>query len=292
MESKKLSREIPTWFNLNNYEGVKDFGIFEWSVNLRVRERLLLGDFLSEELKDIFWEEIIKHGLISKKTCNEYFLEDEDFFEDYGGGGRLVYGLSMHRAHEIYECIKWDTELQCNLAIIEYQKIFHSARTDPLDDFESYLSEWHKTEFLRGKYDEQYDEYGDFSPHVCVDLEAPDDVLVDAFKTWLAVERKKSGQLKSNAKARKNDRWNFAKWCEYSVLPYLDLQIYQLESKKTIPVNVIGNAIFSLNVEFDTTEAVRKTTRPYVEAALSAINVMQKDSEYKRFKKKMEKIFP
>ena len=290
MESKKLSRELPTWFNLNNYEGAKDFGVLEWSLNLEVRR-----DLLSEKpwtRDDEWWAEITQNGLISRSICNEYFEGDDDISEDYGGGGRLVYGLSMHRAHEIYEWIKWDTELQFNLEVIKYQNILASARTVPLDDFESYLSKWHKMEFLRGKYDEKYGDYGGSSPHVCIDLEAPDDVIVDAFKTWLAAERKKNGERKLHIKARKFSRWNFPKWCEYSVLPYLDLQIYQKKTMKTLPVNVIGNAIFSLDVDFDTTEAVRKTTRPYVDAALGSIFDLEAHREYEVFKRKMEKTAP
>ena len=119
---------------------------------------------------------------------------------------------------------------------------------------------------------ESYDQfccgdYADFSPHICVDLGAPDETLVEAFKDWLKATRKNAGcegaNLPGKVSVKLIDRWDSS-----AILPYLDLLIYQRLEGVTLPAHVIGNAIFPVTADFDTTEAVRKTTRPNAEKAL------------------------
>ena len=59
------------------------------------------------------------------------------------------------------------------------------------------------------------------------------------------------------------------KWIDAEILPYIDLKIYEELKGIRLPLHVIGNAIFSNSAEIDTTEAVRKTTRPHAEKALA-----------------------
>lgn len=282
MKSKKISRDIPPWFDLKKYDIVRSFGAFEWACNLDIRNTILRSELNNEHavaLRDL----IKKYGAIPKNVCDEYVRGEMEIFQEQGWTGELVYDLPIHRAHQIYEWIKWDTLLQYNLAVIKYQHILNRERSWPLDEFEEKISDWHKSIFLRGSYDNFYDEYGDFSPHICVELEAPDDVLVDAFKAWLHSQRQKDELQKLSINAgRKRGKWNFDKWIDYSVLPYLDLKMHEVEISSKLTLHAIGDAIFGLEVEFDTTEAVRKTTSVYASEALAAKNSLGAHGYYEK----------
>lgn len=288
MKPNKISREIPDWFELSKYEMAKTFGPFEWACNLDIRAWILRDDS-DDEFRVQLRALIKEHGAIPREICDEYVQGEIELFRGQGWTGELVYSLPLYRANDIFENLKQDSLLQHRLAVIDYQRILNSNRPWSLDAAENELFEWHYREFLHGKYDDFYSEYGDYSPHICVELEAPDEVLVEAFKTWLQKQRQKNveNQLKFNL-GRKAGRWNFAKWCEYSVLPYLDLKIYEKEIKRKFTHHVIGNAIFPLDVEFDTTEAVRKTTSGYVQEALSAKNALMTHGYYEKTRKSEE----
>jgi len=108
---------------------------------------------------------------------------------DNGHGHGLVYSLPLDYAVHISEWVQWDTELRHKLALIKYNNIFHHDRTEPLSGAESALADWHSNEYELAPF---HDRYESFAKYVCVDLNAPDDSLVDAFKGWLKSARERA----------------------------------------------------------------------------------------------------
>lgn len=92
---------------------------------------------------------------------------------------------------------------------------------------------------------------------IMVDLKLPDTLLLSAFKQWLTNIREERQTTTTMNRYRKPD---FDSWIKFSILPWLDLTIWQKEVSVTIPNRVMADAIFTLGEGGE--EVVRKTTKP------------------------------
>lgn len=281
--TKKIesANKLPEWFDLKKYEAASNLPLVDWALNLIVRNRVLScisGDYFKpkeEAIKD-YEEEIAliqTHGVLSRTHLQgQYELAKYDYdLEKLKPGFGVVYSLPLTRAVEIYEFIQWDTKLRHGLELVEYQKIFDHQRKTPLHSGEKALKDWYENFYEKAAYDEIYDDYGSFSPHVCVDLGVTDEILIEAFKSWLQLARNRKNSEGSELPEKLSSKL-IKKWTDSAILPYLDLKIYEQLVGVGIPLHVIGNAIFSETVVIDTTEAVRKTTRQHAEKALIQAN--------------------
>lgn len=277
---KQNDPRIPRWFSLDKYERASNSSFVEWALNLKLRNQVLgvhagLPDRPEYYEKD--WALLTEIGFLSMdKLSGEYDEAKEDILKsmelDDGHGFGLVYGLPLRRAYEIYEEIDSDTKLRQILDKIESQGILHHKRLEPLSSEERDLSDWYYSEFTNQSFDSCYGDNDGFNPAVCVDMLAPDEMIVDAFRKWLTAARKRNDEIyqfggPNIAPKKFSERW-IARWQKASILPYLDLKIFEQISGVKIPLHVVGNAIFPNTAEFDTTESVRKTTKPLAEAAL------------------------
>lgn len=272
-----FSLSLPEWFDLKKYEAASSLPLVDWALNLIARKELLhvtSGNYWKPKEEAIKYHEseleLIKtYGVLSRVLLNgEYELAKYEYrIEEQKPGLGLVYPLPLRRAVEIHEMIQWDTELRHKLELIKYQEIFYSRRTSPLHSGEIALRDWYEDYYDKTSYDEGYGDFATFSPHICVDLGAPDETVVEAFKSWLRSVRKIEGMDGSELPEKLSDKL-INRWVDSAILPYLDLKIYAQLEGIDIPLHVLGNAIFSDAVEIDTTEAVRKTTRQHAEKAL------------------------
>lgn len=277
----RFSEMLPNWFDLRKYDRSDDASLVDWGLNLAIR-RMVKGRL--EQQRDGLYKPgseteedfslIKQHGFLQRShTQGEYQVALYDvtnrLFHDGGTGKGLVYSLPLVQAVEIAEWVKWDTQLLHNLALIKYQDILHDARKKPLSSAEEELANWYHTDY---QYTPFHDCYETLTPYVCVDLDAPDESIIDAFKAWLRATRERPSTknmwgLPQEVPGRFSNAM-INRWRRNAILPYLDLQLHQLESGIELPLHMIGNAIFSTTAEIDTTEAVRKTTRPSADRAL------------------------
>lgn len=271
---------LPDWFSTDKYAQGDKASMIDWGLNLYIRN-MVRGNLGRNRNGDDLLPWIIEYialikqyGFLPRECIQEHYDESldsvsNDLRHDDGCGKGLVRSLPLYDAFEIYEWFKRDTELRHKLALIEYQNIFHHKRVEPLSPSEKNLAEWYDNDF---RYSPFHNCYETLSPMVCVDLNAPDDKIVDAFKAWL------QGMRGGRAE---NSIWGYPenipgklsdvlidRWKRNAVLPYLDLEIHQLETGIELPMHFIGDSIFPASAEFDTTEAVRKTTKPTAVRAL------------------------
>lgn len=122
-------------------------------------------------------------------------------------------------------------------------------------------------------------------------MSAPDEVLIDGFKAWLATERakRKSQEWAEKGAGKRFGNAQFQKWCQYGVLPYLDLKIHEAETGKKLRNYVVGDAIFPADADIDTTEAARKTTSLYAKEALASWHSIVAQAVAEEISKNMEK---
>lgn len=89
-----------------------------------------------------------------------------------------------------------------------------------------------------------------------IDASAPDDVLIDDFKGWLAKLREKHGRVDPISES------TLRRWAQHRVLPLIDLTILaRLAGIETTNYS-LGCMIFSDIDGVDVAEKIRKTTRP------------------------------
>jgi len=292
--------KLPVWFKKEKYDAVRFFTYMDWAKNLEIRSRLLVktdeawlkfdavfaGDPRFEEIKaariasdeeerKVLLPLVQEYGAVPHEAyVGNIDMALYDAYEYYGGAnGGIVYPLPLWRAREISKSIDSESDVGKKLAMISRQNIFHHLRTEPLTQEEQHLKDWYENDFMQSAYSDIYGDYS-FSPTICVELSAPDELLVEAFKSWLSRARTEQGKDDSNDKALTNivTQSTLDKWTEYGVLPYLDLLISQQETGKKIPYHVIGDAIYANEIEIDVGEAVRKTTAHYARQAIAAVS--------------------
>lgn len=280
---KHNDSRIPKWFSLGKYEKAASASFLEWAINLQLRDDLLYASSDAEAWNNRWsggarkegWALLNEAGFIAI----EHFSDDIECQKelilrnmkiDGGHGKGLVFSLPLIGAYDIYQFILGYSELRQKLAVIDYQDILSPFRLEPLSKPEERLRDWHRGEFENDSLD-HFDE-DSLVARVCVDLDAPDEMIIAAFRDWLAGNRKENvgvdQAFSSGIPHKKFSERLVAKWYKASILPYLDLKIHEQLSGEKIPLHVIGTAIFPNTVDIDTTESVRKTTKPLAHAAL------------------------
>ncbi|TPQ24336.1 hypothetical protein C2U68_20270 [Methylomonas koyamae] len=100
-----------------------------------------------------------------------------------------------------------------------------------------------------------------------VNLHATDEHIMEDFKNWL-IKTRESSSKKSAKKAF--TEIDFKEWTEYKILPFIDLKIWGEISGHRLTNSVVGNLLFPEEPEIDTTERIRRTTKPKAERLLNS----------------------
>lgn len=95
--------------------------------------------------------------------------------------------------------------------------------------------------------------------HIVVEMDAPDDVIIEHFREWLKKHREANGKVPGISET------DVRKWSQHRVLPYLDLVILSKIANVQLTNFEIGCKLFSDMLSVDVAEKVRKTTAPLAE---------------------------
>ncbi len=286
-KSKKVLKrvaDLPSWFDLSNYEESSDLDLSGWLHELQRRWLMKYQISLAKETKLIrddlsFYLDLpqppsgekldlrpIFAALFAKPINNDslrglILKHSEDL--------RHVQFLSVGHTFELADLVResvegdpfkqaWSKLDQRKLSSDEREqatKLIDTPVNEVARAAESRHSKWLRT--ISGRYDQI---------SVTIDITAPYKVLVEDFKVWLTLARE---QLSMSPPPRKFTRRHFKKWSDYQILPYLDLNIWSNQEGVTITNNLMGEAIFPHEDEVDTTEKVRQTIAPLAEKLVS-----------------------
>ena len=255
----------PDWFDLNKYKDLTSFDAKGWVKLLHTRIYIYEGLFGpptndQEQLKindDIF--NSIKQDPLNSKHYSGY----DDMFETYTAQveGKIysklflrnVKPLTMDQTFWLYSCFPEKAKRKLTkIRSRGYNPPFpNEYRNRPVD------------------FDESSDKSSRINEdvHLWVNLNAPDNVIIEEFKIYLKEARKflydtKAGKLKSS---------KLKMLCDAKVLPYIDLKIWLQRENLTMTQYEIGSWLFPFDDEEvvgDPAEKIRKTTEPYVEEIL------------------------
>ncbi len=238
-------QELDTsWFDLKNYEKLKELNLCEW-VGLLTWRGLIIS------------VTPYNFGFFKVSPVNKWIIESAN--KSNKSETFSVQNMTVADIGVIQQSEKLNNALQ----------IFDEL-TD--SDFNNFLRQYPNLRQQQSEYYKQFlspiSSFFDNQMHyVSVNLKASDEQIMSDFRQWLSEYRKITGIEQPIVKKRKNPLPAFtnndlSRWVEYRVLPYIDLtMIAQLEGKEmTYPK--IANLIFPDVYDVDIVERVKKTTKP------------------------------
>lgn len=122
-----------------------------------------------------------------------------------------------------------------------------------------------------------------------VDLMAPDDVIVDDFRRWLAQARQRMGIAPRPLSFAQSDIDN---WVKMRVLAYIDLTAWARAHDFEIPLPVIGRALFPDEFDIGLADRVRKVVARDARYLMSMETIRSMQSQHLKTERERAKSIP
>jgi hypothetical protein len=263
MDSETVDK--PEWFRLEKYNQFKSISSKQWAYQLVNRRSIALCVF-SGHLNDhttqrILFEDITINPLLPEVVGNfgsvgwagsrESTNKTENMFQQtlqpltFNDLSNLLYSIPEKERNETMKS-DWKDESRKDLPVDNIRNIPNIlARVMPRD--EDILN--------RNIF------------HICIDLDATDQYLMDDFKRYLKAAREAYSLLEGSR--IKTSRSLINRLISAKIIPYLDLIIWAEIENISIPQHIIGDWLFP-NQMIDVAEKIRKVTRPLAERSLSS----------------------
>lgn len=263
-----MAEELDTssWFDLKNYEPLKTMSIEGWASVLESRAYCHeVYDYDAKE-EDREW---ILQAMADELKAGYFSVDDfvNAYIEDYAkamlkGQSFFTSSVNSLKNYEAWDMAndRWSDDKWSSFQKMrdEWQK--------PFEDGENKVG---LLEAAHAPYDFHFKHYlnRDYIPssaHVVIDLNATDEQIENDFCHWLTHYRKASGYRVPKKKAHEKlfNQKTFDYWIEYSLIPYLDLElIAKIEGKKILQ-RQMADLIFPNPVGFTSIERLRDTTIP------------------------------
>ena len=242
-------------FKLENYVITKDISLKEWATLFGNRRDNLYGFQFSALLEPIYLKDTL-HTIFSDPFYNEpsFFDEEDEVLLPIRELSALDYFIIQKRA-----LITGNTfpllqlHLDEFLLSDEYVNLFPGQTVDWWLPFTAYIQAMEPSldlytidialKIKQGIRDE-------FSADLDVDLSFPDDVLKEAFGSWLEARRSEDKRLhKVSMPKKKYDASDIKKWVRFRTLQYLDLLYAGLYFNCELSDDEIGHYLFRDKIE-------------------------------------------
>lgn len=237
--------ELPDWFDIKKYDPVKEFNAGDWAFQLGKRNFIQVVIDQNWDDDDLPWKLISRiHG----NPILEYGNEEINDFWDDEFKQRPFNSCSLRSLTAMDAYCHLDDRLEDVWAACRRDDHMVSTKQDVLLCREPYDLLMRKAGIDCG---------GDNS--LVVDLNSTDEELITDFKNWLKHYRLASGCVSRPMRYSKKD---FDEWYGKGILPFIDLVHWSRLNNTTITQKVLGDVIFPDEPDIDTTERIRKTTKP------------------------------
>lgn len=251
----KHIKELPTWFKLEKYEAAKTLDAAGWHKNLFVRNELLRigSESFQKALKANFELPRLFMDDLAYLRKNPIFTEGSLFIlNSFNVRVREESAVRTMTISDLYYEVK---HIDIDKQIYAQKIILHT------DDSEEFWAALYSTEAKKEwSVNPLLEELSKF--HIHVNLNLPEKLLIEQFAAYIK-------KIQYDKSKRKPD---FEGWVKFAILPYLDLKIWEQESKKSIPNSVMANAIFPPHEGGE--EVVRKTTKKTTDKILTQKHLM------------------
>lgn len=249
-------KELPDWFDLNNYKDSNKLDLEGWITQIALRKAV--EDFF----KKIFFTGVVDDFKLLKKDNSENSLT-----EVHAKAVAPIHNLTLHDAIRIVEVVKhlkvFPPEFWASPSCFDSFSEGHNNETKSM--LES-LDDLNNTELEHVQYYPLNALY--YLPThtglLDVDLAVSDKILLSSFKKWLANQRATSGYELSKRTYTKSI---LRRWATNQVLAYIDLSYWAKIQRVEIPHWLMGEALFS-KYQGDKIDRVRKTTKKIADEIL------------------------
>jgi hypothetical protein len=263
MKVKKV-KVMPDWFPLDVYGRTLKPEDWLTEIYIRLGIKSAFDNGLSaEEAKEVFQRVFIENT----RGGDASFLEENPRWP--------VSPMNISEVFYLSALWKDDKHLELRKRAEKLANDFSNGQSPCFDAGDGNNSEGALRQ-LNGGNDEAYSQLEALSWRlpVSVDIMLDDEVLVEAFKSFLSVFRSQEKNLK--AKPFKQD--DYDDWHKFQILAAFDLNLWELITGTRCTQPVIGKSLWpadSIGEEeyFDPTERYRKVTKPLVEKIFTVDNV-------------------
>lgn len=253
--------DLPSWFDLTKYSGAASLDAAGWYEQLTVRKwQMEIMNWRDEGQKPRFKSELelfdfVREMPIVDVTANlamKVWFYDEAMHEHRTGKPNYSLGVRLSTVRDFYL-----TEGHIEPEKREYA---HGFFAQIFDEQAKWLDGTNKlqfpcTDWIDAPVDAISNKSG-YALTVHVDLALPDRVLIEQFRALLQSRRRPLSLC--GIDLAPNRRVSPADWITFGVLPFLDLKIWERQTRVKIPNRVMADAIFPVGEGGE--EVVRKTT--------------------------------
>jgi hypothetical protein len=268
-----MTKELNTnWFDLKNYEVLTSLSIEDWASVLESRHYINgLCDYAKGKSDEDFeWDlqamaDDLKAGHFGADAKVDCYINHDRATEKLIGHPFSTTSVDVLRNYQAWEMAedKWPGP---------ESNAFQKMRDEWLKPREDGKDRDDLLEAAHAPYDLRFKQYlnRDYIPfllHLVVDLNAPDEQVLNDMKYLLPLYRKITGYRIPKKLAHKKlfTQKTFDYWIEYGLIPYLDLVLIAKIEDKEITQGKLAELIFPDEFEVDGKYRIRTITKPEAE---------------------------
>ncbi len=281
----RRSTGVPEWFDLTNYDSLRDATLQDWLVELTNRKScfsILKRARSNERIRDgrafAFaldrWNRIRESGSLTGKQ-REVLKEVQARLADTPLFAQIMDSIESDQRNRSDEwLVKHGQSPNQGTVVSRLTKGDVLVRFLIAGEIDRLASEVNDTDaFPEGvlspmPMDAIGTTQGENVGFVQVDLHAPDEMIKAEFDAWLSLQRQRqasSGEITP----RMVSEADFADWCKYRVLPYIDLAFAMDYEGFRLTQERLGDLLFPDEPDVSIAERIRKVTRPKALAVFS-----------------------
>ncbi len=278
-----MSKKLDTsWFNLKNYDGLKDLDLYGWHQQLAIRGKIKSVLLSYDAIKDIEGKYLSD---VEKMEIYEA-VEERELLGTYGEWEEVYAAPALRWVERIKNNpiidLDYENKYESHGSDLKYPFNTHSVTSTPahiiyllaadeqLDNVWQYCDILYEDgevtekqgELIETPYDllsieqESIENIG--LAHVTVDLTASDEQIKLDFCHWLSKYREAT---KFGSKKKYFTNNDLAEWVCKRLLPYIDLMLIAKIEGKRIYNSTMANLIYSDKPLLDFTDKTRRTTQ-------------------------------
>ena len=262
----KSVKDLPKWFDLKKYEGLKTLDLAGWDDQIATRslaywhlthsERSLSESMhdhcikeASEHVRQVADNPIIARHRGEKGDISPFW---SDALKDRPYNSYSVCSMSAFDAIDLSRSVNSESEVWGMV-----RAVGNAMDTSPDLSTEQRRLGNTPVDLIYRQNGEDPDTLE--ISCVSVNLSATDEQIMGDFRHWLTHYRNIVGLA---SRAQGFTEKDFSDWIDSGVIPYIDLKLWAISENCTITQNTYGNALFPDDIDVDTTDRIRRTTTP------------------------------
>jgi hypothetical protein len=284
----KDANDLPEWFDLKKYHGVKLLDMSEWARQISIRS-LVWGDLVRNQV--LVDDTLANHpmdGPIDFSLVDHYLkkIENDPIYPN-GDDRHLDFRVANSEEKPYDICNVWSMSLHfaynIGSGLVDRRNMTDKELSLALDALDNNRATPDQLKLLSAPidlYDKQNGVSGDGLCHLIVDLSASDQQIREEFSHWLTQFREAIGiqaisKVPAKRKIPKKNRVvspvterDLYEWNDLLILPYVDLKLWSLANDCRITSNVLADTLYRGrhgNVE----EQIRDTIEPKAQRILN-----------------------